>query len=224
MLYQDDELSKALFSELSIPFNEARRNGTVSGTALELFLSLDAPKVYFAGLDMQSFKGQNHASPNSLEIQDAQNDYRLKTQESRAAPKSFENEALKIYSEWFKTKELKENFAFRISAKEPFKNSLGSIKDISADDFLTDTNSRANAKPREKQGFFAKKTLVEQDKNERLFAVKRAFDKWILTDKSIAELFPADAIIVSREKDSEKRQKRLSLIAQKAALLREEIF
>ena len=111
------------------------RNGTVSGTALELALSLSDSPIYMAGLDLALQTGFQHTQNNALETGNAIKDCKNRTKETRIASSEFSNQktSLKMYEDWFSSFNCQRNI-YRI-IDEP-KNSLGKIKDISWENFL----------------------------------------------------------------------------------------
>nr|MCR5605845.1 DUF115 domain-containing protein [Treponema sp.] len=56
-----------LFNKCNIKAFKAYRNGTVSGTAVQLALMLTNSHVYCCGLDLSTAKGFQHTQPNELE-------------------------------------------------------------------------------------------------------------------------------------------------------------
>ena len=130
-----DGLSKKICDISEIPFTKAQRNGTISGTALELALEITSEKIYFFGLDLAEAKGFQHTQPNELELNSLLNDNRLITKEKRIARQGFKNTSLEIYKKWFQNKKLPEDKVFRVISDKYKKNNLGLIKDISPEDF-----------------------------------------------------------------------------------------
>lgn len=227
LCYDDDELSKRLFSALGMDFIFARRNGTVSGTALELFLDLARGNIYFAGLDLQNSKGMSHARPNALEAISAQSDFRLRPKETRAALRSFKNSALELYADWFCSKNLGQRQVYRIKGQEPFLRTLGAIKDISAEEFEKAIEAETFAGPDARAETFAKtknagETKTEAQKRER--TIRRVFEEWLKSPDAAAELFPADTIIARREKETKAQESRLLQIERKRGRLLTQMF
>ena len=159
-----DGLSKKLCGLTDIPFTKAERNGTISGTALELALEITSGKIYFFGLDLAEAKGFQHSQPNELEANSAIIDNRLNTKEKRIARQGFKNASLEIYKKWFQEKNLPQNKVFRVISNSFKKNSLGQIKDISPEDFslIAESIIKENNKAK---GEVLKKISVPADKN-----------------------------------------------------------
>lgn len=219
LLYDDDAFSKAAFNSLGIDGAAARRNGTVSGSALELFLGLTDQPIFFAGLDLQSSAGQSHSRPNALEAQSAQSDCRLRPKEQRLARSSFANESLELYRAWFCNYKLGGRKAYRLQGKVPFKSALGQIVDISADSLESRLPQSAGA-----ADFFTSEKEISISRQEREKTIKEIFLEWAKSDDFKMELFPADAIIEKREKDENEKARRSLLIKEKSQKLCDEIF
>lgn len=134
-LCYSDGLSKKIYTLSNLPFTQAQRNGTISGTALELALEITSEKIYFFGLDLAESEGFQHSQPNELETAGQVFDNRLNTKEKRLARQTFKNASLEIYKKWFQDKKIPENKIFRVISENFRKNRLGQIKDISPEDF-----------------------------------------------------------------------------------------
>ncbi len=93
------------FQATDMPYVMGERNGTVSGTAAVLALSMTSGNVFFCGLDLAVSKQYQHTQPNALEIINSQKDDRLHPLETRCASSSFSGSAsLSIYRNWFATR------------------------------------------------------------------------------------------------------------------------
>ncbi len=116
-LYYGDAPEAELLRACGIPAIGARRNGTVSGTAAELALTLTSGPVFACGLDLASGKGVQHARPNALEAGNAARDYRLNPAQTRLYPSEFESGSLAVYRGWFAARDgdFKNRF-FRLTA------------------------------------------------------------------------------------------------------------
>lgn len=208
LCYDDDTVGKKLYDALGAKSLAARRNGTVSGSALELFLTLTSGEIYFAGLDLSPSKSKSHASPNILEKEREAMDYRLMTKATRQAAAALPSESLKIYEDWFKSFDLKGRKVFRIEGEKKFLNSLGQIQDISAGDF---------AERLKKEKSVNASDLFERQKDlpcnkERRRLVKKIILDWSATENFYQELFPADSILLRRaasKEDADERKKAL---------------
>ena len=219
LCYDDDALSKELFDALGVGCLFARRNGTVSGSALELFKSLSDGPIFFAGLDMQASKTRGHARPNALQTESEAKDFRLFPKATRAARSALKNEALEIYASWFSSFPLKDERVFRIKGREPFKRRLGSIADISAEDFLKKLEGQKDC---ESASFFTTANL--SNGKDKKGAMRQVLEKWRGSKEFLAELFPADCIMAAREKDEQEKKRRLDAARKKSERLFQEIF
>lgn len=122
-----DGIESLLFDYCGISAVHALRNGSVSGTAAALALSLTSGPVYFCGLDLESGSGYKHTQPNMLEKNDELGDNRLRTQLSRLSVPS--GGALDIYRSWFSSRsEAFSKRLFRLSV-QPYCKTLGAIRD-----------------------------------------------------------------------------------------------
>lgn len=130
-LNYSDGIDSKLLQLCNIQAIPAVRNGTVSGTALDLALSITTGKIYFFGLDLSTTKGFQHSQPNMIETFNAPFDYKISTKEHRIYKSEINCDSLKIYEEWFKMKSEKVyDRVFRVSNNYPYSNQLGKIADI----------------------------------------------------------------------------------------------
>lgn len=133
-----DGIESLLLSQCKIPSVTTLRNGTVSGTAASLALSLTEDSVFACGLDLTNGKGYTHTQPNALEIADSLVDFRLNPLSNRLCkdiPIECENKggnALDLYRQWFLTRDTCfTNRFYRLSADDfVYANTLGKIQDI----------------------------------------------------------------------------------------------
>ncbi|MDY2839980.1 MAG: 6-hydroxymethylpterin diphosphokinase MptE-like protein [Treponema sp.] len=149
-LFYSDGISKKLYDLCGLSYYPAERNGTVSGTAIKFAENLTDNDIYFLGLDLCSQKGYQHTQPNEIEFNNQIHDCRIKNLETRVYPGCFPSESLKIYENWFKTQNFKNNI-FRVINNK--KNNLNNIKDISSN-------------------LFEKKIINFQKKEETIFQIK----------------------------------------------------
>lgn len=128
-LQYGDDLASLFFGNLSERNNVllARRNGTVAGTAVELFLSLTSGNIYFAGLDLAPSKGFSHTQPNEL-LKNCNADFKLSSTENRISPSTFKNGSLLIYRNWFETRN--DAFYKRVFRLVSDDNNLEQIKNL----------------------------------------------------------------------------------------------
>lgn len=220
LCYDDDVFSQKISQALGINAHLGRRNGTVSGCALELFLGLSDGPIFFAGLDLQNSAKKSHARPNALDVQSETRHCRLNPKALAAAKSSFKNASLEIYADWFCGRDFGPRKIYRIKGSQEFKRRLGQIKDISAAEFEGEFLAAAQTKS---AGAFFCEQKIEQ-KKERLQTMQKLFLEWTKDADFKAEMFPADTILARREKDSAKKKERELLIEKKTRELFEEIF
>lgn len=220
LCYDDDELSKKLFAALDIPFMQARRNGTVSGTALEFFLAHGEKEIFFAGLDLSNGKTFAHAQPNALETEAAQKDFRLQTKATRIARAALPSPSLEIYAAWFANFFWKgEQKVFRICGERKFKNSLGKIKDISPSEAESILKNCAQRNPR----CSIRQANFEEAKN-RNGTIKKTLEEFSKSEEWRRELFPSECILRDRAASDEERRKHSNAIFEKTEKFLKEIF
>ncbi|UTY25897.1 6-hydroxymethylpterin diphosphokinase MptE-like protein [Treponema denticola] len=126
-------LENLFFTNLGIEPIPAKRNGTVSGTAIELLLDKTGGKIFIAGLDLKESKGFSHCSPHESQIQKEIKANRLDTLSNFAAISNFDLRSLKTYKKWFcQIPVTRAEKLFRIGKDLP---PLGNIKSIDGEDF-----------------------------------------------------------------------------------------
>lgn len=122
-LHYGSALETALYGCAGILAIPARRNGTVSGTAVELALSLTSGNVYASGLDFQSSASYHHARPHHSEMDVRSRSGRLNPEASFFFPK--EDPSLEIYARWFEANA--QTFNTRFTRVEPAGRPLAGI-------------------------------------------------------------------------------------------------
>lgn len=94
-------LEKYFFSQLGIPSLSAKRNGTVSGTAIELLLEHSTQQIYCFGLDLGNGKSFSHARPHaSITALDTEST-KLRSIETFLCAQHLANGSLATYRAWF---------------------------------------------------------------------------------------------------------------------------
>ena len=135
-------LENLFFTNLGIEPIPAKRNGTVSGTAIELLLDKTGGKIFIAGLDLKESKGFSHCSPHESQIQKEIKANRLDTLSNFAAISNFDLRSLKTYEKWFcQIPVTRAERLFRIGKDLP---PLGNIKSIDGEDFKAQTRGQEN--------------------------------------------------------------------------------
>ena len=193
-----DGCSKSLFDDFNEKGVSARRNGTVSGTAMELARSITTGPIFLAGLDLSSASGFQHTQPNENEKINSLADSRLKSKETRIAPQTFSSKSLEIYCQWFKNYEHAENI-YRLSNHHPFSNKLGKIRDIDWDEFESMSQNFKKDFPE----IYPQNISEPFDFNKRLSILERSLSKNIDSSSWKKELFPGEMINIERCLQSE---------------------
>lgn len=202
-LHYSDGTGSFLLEKLQIPYMNAERNGTVSGTAEKLALSITTGNVYFLGLDLTAGIGLQHTEPNELEIENSAADTRINSKESRISKSRFNSNSLKLYENWFSRQN--ENISkrvFRLSSGFKYPNTLGNIKDIDFSELKINSKGimpQIKHIPMTSKNFnFEFKTLLE---NENF----------------LSECFPVEYLMYSREADKAQKQAKYEEICKKAS-------
>ena len=196
-----DGIDSKILQSCNIQSIPAVRNGTVSGTALDLALSLTKGKIYFFGLDLSSSKGFQHSQPNMLELHNSPFDYKISPKEYRIFKTELNCESLKIYEEWFKIKSEKiYDRVFRVSNNYPYSNKLGKILDININD--VELNSKIDI------NVFKTNTTV----TNVIEKIKTYIKSNYFTDEWKKELFPTEYIAYKKAiSEDEQKEKELQL-------------
>lgn len=200
-LIYDDGISATLAKKSGLEFLNAKRNGTVSGTALDFALKNSAQNIYFFGLDLCAQKGFQHSAPNELQLNSRLSDGKLNSAEKKSAIAQFSNSNLKIYEDWFASFETKNRKIYRIIDEEFKKNSLGQIKDVSSDEFKKIAEKK-NENRIEKEDFF-------QNRNAKTNIDGVCAElKHIFFDESVKKQFyPLDFILLKHTNNDEIQKK-----------------
>ncbi|MBQ9539543.1 MAG: hypothetical protein IJU95_09750, partial [Treponema sp.] len=186
-----DGISEDFLKELGIPCTRAYRNGTVSGTAAQLALSMTSGNVYFCGLDLAPSNGATHTRPNQLELDDSLGDNRLRTADTRLCPRSFLSPSLQIYRNWFASSSFGGRL-HRLSDNYEFQNKLGEVDDVDWSFFLDKEKDDKAIMP---MSFSSGKKIDYEDRRERL---KDMIEKKLDSPEWIREAVPADYIVYQR--------------------------
>ncbi|UTC68164.1 MULTISPECIES: 6-hydroxymethylpterin diphosphokinase MptE-like protein [unclassified Treponema] len=159
-------LETLFFTKLGILPFQAKRNGSVSGTAIELLLDNTEGKIFIAGLDLKESKGFSHCSPHESQKQKESNADRLNTLSTFAAASNFDLRSLKTYEKWFsRLPNPRAERLFRIGQN---LTALGNIKSVSEEDFKIQTSNQGKnteinkIKPLECKPLKEKKALLSE--------------------------------------------------------------
>ena len=184
-----------IIQKTELPFMNALRNPTVSGTALYFAKAITDNSIYFCGLDMAGAKGFSHTQPNELEANNSLNDNRIHPKATRLAGGSFSSQSLDIYRDWFCSQKGMEK-VFRVIDNEYKQNDLGQIKDISSKDFDKAVSSNL-------QKSFEIQTVANNCNKVALLDFvcnELSLEKWQ------KQIFPADFISQNKKRLEEKVQ------------------
>ena len=201
-LLYGDGIGDDLFNAMNIKGMRAMRNGTVSGTAVELALALTTGPLFFCGLDLAPSKNFSHVKPNELENTDAPFDYRCSTTDTRLTPSSFRSPSLEIYHSWFASASF-DSRVFRLSDNWKYSNTLGEIKECNWHDFDLRSNTFAASKFYFEKEHDCQRYACTQDDLLSLISKNNLNGEWI---KSAV---PAEAIIYERSKGTQQESSAL---------------
>lgn len=202
-LIYPDGCSKTILQEMGLAGLEAVRNGTVSGTAVYLALTLTRGDVYFCGLDLAAGKDFVHTQPNALETLASISDYRLSPTETRIVkaslpPSNHESSPMQIYRSWFSSHTFPARL-FRLGTQKP--PTLGTIEGISWKDFERRTNDFAQKRM---PSFKETHSRIAADKSERKKQLAAVVERNRANSEWIQDALTLESTLFKRS-DSEKR-------------------
>lgn len=200
VLNYEDGISSDFINYFKIKNIKVKRNGTVSGTALNLALDFSDEEIYFAGLDLAENKNFSHTQPNEIERNNCLNENKIFSQEKRIFQSKQNNKSLEIYQKWFSTNNFENRKIFRIINPEYKMNSLGKIKDISVFDFIKNIKSNKTS-----QNYFNEFYFENINKKE----LKDFLLKKLNEQKTLEQIFPLDFISISHSPNDKILQKNL---------------
>ena len=199
----------------------AVRNGTVSGTALELALSITNGPVFACGLDLCHHSGFQHCQPNQLEVSNLQLDRRLAPKETRLYPQQLPSQSLEIYAQWFQNQSQRfcQRF-YRLSTEDySYSNQLGHIQDIDWKEFDTITSQweKDLGRPPISPEICREKIPDAASRCKTLKKTLLKYKEQGLPDTWLAAILPAELALRNRSTDKEEiqgkiREKSLSFL------------
>lgn len=195
-----------------IPSMRAFRNGTVSGTAMELALSVTTGPVFACGLDLSPQTGFQHCQPNRLEEGEAAGDFRLAPKETRLFPRQLPSRSLDIYAQWFagQGRRLKDRFYRLAHSSHRFSNTLGEIRDIGWKDF---ESILGGLEEREgKLSLPALRPVAIPEKSRRHRILLQALERYRsgrLPDHWISTLLPTEQALLGRSLDKAEQEEKI---------------
>lgn len=214
-----DGFADTLLEKCGFKPQKAERNGTVSGTAAMLAMSLTDADIFFCGLDMMPSPSFQHAQPNELELLNSMSDCRISTKETRISASRFAStKSLEIYRSWFSM--LPENLSKRIFRVGVDKNNnppLGKIKDIDVNFFEKAIMSSGEKLPE----LFSEKILYE--KKQRAKIIKDLLSTECESENFKREFFPAEFVSMERTIDVSEKQKMSKLLDERCKKLCEKL-
>lgn len=101
LLSYGSELESYFFASLHLPYIFAKRNGTVSGTAIELLLEQTQKNIYAFGLDLSCGKSFSHARPHSGLNLVQNTSLKIRSLETVLRGQCFASKNLLTYASWF---------------------------------------------------------------------------------------------------------------------------
>lgn len=97
----NSQFENYFFNTLHIPYLNAKRNGTVSGTAIEFLLENRRGSIYISGLDLSFSHNFTHARPNENMKTNLICENRINPATSILARSQFSQSSLSTYASWF---------------------------------------------------------------------------------------------------------------------------
>lgn len=193
-----DNYDNYIYENYKVPYNKACRNGTISGTAVELALSLTSSNVFMCGVDLEASSGFVHTQPNELEIENSIKDNRLNTIDNRTFTQGRDSVQLELYRNWFISKSDDFNRrVYRISDNHHFFNSLGKIKDINFNDL---PNFYNQTKEKNTDSIFTEAINV----HIKIKDLVKTFNNLLTNEEWKQNYFPADCLMLKRSANTEK--------------------
>lgn len=196
-LTYSDGLSAIINSEFNLPSIYAKRNGTVSGTALEFAIDHTQNRIFFCGLDLASSSSFQHARPNMLETNFLINTNKINSMENGQTHRRFNTGSLNIYRDWFCNFKKTGNL-FRVI--ETNQTSLGNIKDISNIEFETFLSDLRDSEKK----YFQKIECIS-DKKNLLDSVKTFVIENLYKENWQKQLFPLDFTAMNNSIDENQK-------------------
>lgn len=215
-LIYSDGMESAFIKKTDINYVIVQRNGTVSGTAAELALSLTENLVFMCGLDLEAGCGIQHSQPNILEDENSATDNFFCPKETRISKSRCNSSSLRIYREWFcNLNEKKWQRFFRLSDNYKYSSNLGRIKDANFD-FLKENLLKMNYS-KSPSAFFSVPRKIDNKKNKEIlksFVLKNENSKeWLKNN------FPLDFLLYERCNNFTEKQLLLKKLNEKNKVL-----
>lgn len=191
-LFYGDGISEDILRAVNFTGINAKRNGSVSGTALELALNLTDGKIFYCGLDLAFSKTYAHTQPNELEKNDSRFDGRLAPLETRITASNINTSSIEIYRSWFNSNDFAKR-VFRLSDNYNYLNKLLKIPEINWKTFTEKTKD------------FEKKSKIkfinlnnDLPKEMMIKKIKTIIKEKSLNKKWIHDALPSESIVMER--------------------------
>ncbi|MBQ0040066.1 MAG: DUF115 domain-containing protein [Treponema sp.] len=196
-LYYGDGTSESILKGSKYNGMTAVRNGSVSGTAAYLAMSITEGNIYYCGLDLNFSSGHVHTQPNELEINDSRFDCRLRTTETRVNSKVLNRNSIDIYRAWFASTNFRGRI-FRLSDNFKYGNELGRIQDVDWNYFEENTEEfKSKVKPQVIRNKLNSKTA------DRLGTLKEICKANMNNSEWIHNAVPSEAVVMDRNKGTD---------------------
>lgn len=208
-LLYGDGISEDILKENGMTGFPARRNGTVSGTAVQLAMEISSGDIFYCGLDLSFSKGYAHAGPNELEKNESTLDNRLRTLETRVYGQNMNSASIEIYRSWFSSSNFNGR-VFRLSNDFAYSHKLESMDDCNWDLFCKKTEGwNTKVKPSINELKFS------VSKNERIRAIERAIGKNRNSREWMINAVPLETIIMERSKGTRNEEQAKDAVKEK---------
>lgn len=180
---------------------KALRNGSVSGTAAWLCLSMTTGRVFYCGLDLAySPKSHPHTQPNELEKRDSLADSRFSTMETRISRCVLNTTSINLYNSWFSNADFRGRL-YRLSDNFQFSNSLGSIRDVNFTEFERLTEDYGM-----KKDPVLHTENLEFNMEQRRKQLESTVRENISSDEWIKNALPSESILLERSLDEHREE------------------
>jgi hypothetical protein len=142
----NDSFSTLIIRTLNIKTLNAKRNGTVSGTAIDFAFSITNGLIGIIGLDLHNSKSYSHTQPNALEKINSLNDYRINPLTNRLFKSEINNSSLEIYSQWFNKQNRFKNRVYRIFENEKPETEIKTMNVTNLQNFINESMKNISEK------------------------------------------------------------------------------
>ena len=208
-LFYGDGISESILKSAELEGMPAKRNGSVSGTAVHFAMTITSGEIFYCGLDLSFSKGYAHTGPNELEKNDSRFDCRTRTLETRTYGQNMNNGSIEIYRSWFSSCNFNGR-VFRLSDNYEYASRLDSIKNCNWDFFLDHTKDwKTKTKPEIKEQAYnfsdckkleMMKAAIKKNRNSREWKINAVPLETIVVERSLGLQNENEAIMAVDEK------------------------